>query len=136
MEFTHHHAQILTLKAIEKALTEFKKPICIAICDKFGFLLTFTRMENAPVRSIEISISKAYTAARMTINTDQFLATIHKDNLSPSFFCDNKLTALPGGSILKDEMGNIIGAVGVSGLKTNEDQLIANMMAEQLIKRN
>lgn len=134
MEFTHHQAQILTLKAIEKALTEFKKPICIAICDKFGFLLTFTRMENAPVRSIEISISKAYTAARMTMNTDQFLAKIHKDNLSPSFFCDTKLTALPGGAILKDEMGNIIGAVGVSGLNVNEDQLIANMMAEQFLK--
>ncbi len=46
-----------------------------------------------------------------------------------AYFCDYRLTALPGGSVIKDAAGAIIGAVGVSGLAPNEDQQIANLAA-------
>ena len=122
-------AQMIAAKAIEMAKSTFNRPICVAVCDQFGFLLTFARMDNAPIRSIQIALGKAYTAARMGVNTDVFYERLHRDNISPSFFCDEKLTGLPGGAILKDQKGNILGAVGISGLTSKEDQVIASAMA-------
>ena len=56
-------------RAMASAKQEFKRPICVAVCDPQGFLLAFARMEGAPVRSIQISQGKAYTAARMGVST-------------------------------------------------------------------
>ena len=47
-------AQTLVVKAIEMAAEKFKRPICVAVCDTYGFLLAFGRMDGAPVRSIDI----------------------------------------------------------------------------------
>jgi glc operon protein GlcG len=134
MEMKTEMAQNLIAKAIEKAAVEFKRPICVAVCDQYGFLLTFARMDGAPVRSIEISQGKAYTAARMGVNTDAFLERLHRENIPAIYFCDPKLTGMPGGCVLKDAGGNIIGAAGISGLAPHEDQAIANMMAEMAQK--
>ena len=117
---------------MEKAAAEFKRPICVAVCDKYGFLTAFGRMDGAPVRSIAISEGKAYTAARMGVNTDAFLERLHRDNVPASYFCDEKLTGMPGGAVLKDAGGVIVGAAGISGLAPHEDQAIANLMAEMM----
>ena len=129
MDISLQQAQTLISQAIEQAKVEFKRPICVTVCDKYGFLITFGRMDGAPIRCIEISQGKAYTAARMGVNTDAFLERLYRDNVPASYFCDVQLTGLPGGSVLKDIQGNLIGAAGVSGLKPEEDQAIANKMA-------
>ncbi len=116
--------------AIAKARLDFNRPICVAICDPSGFLLAFARMEGAPLRSIQISQSKAYTAVRMGVSTDAFLARLRKDNIEIGYFCDPLMTALPGGNLLKDAAGTLLGAVGISGLAASEDQVITEFIAE------
>ncbi|MBP2666359.1 MAG: hypothetical protein H6Q76_1339 [Firmicutes bacterium] len=123
-------AQEMIDKAFKMAAEKYQRPICVAICDNYGFLIAFARMDGAPIRSIEISQGKAYTSARMCVNTNAFLERLHRENIPASYFCDEKLTGLAGGSIFKDAGGNIIGAGGVSGLTSGEDQEIADMMAE------
>jgi uncharacterized protein GlcG (DUF336 family) len=120
----------LIRRAIEKASADYGRPICVAICDTAGFLVAFQRVEGAPVRSIAISQAKAYTAARMQGNTDALLERLRRENILLSYFSDDRLTALPGGSVIKTIDGVIIGAVGVSGLAAAEDQQIANHVAE------
>jgi glc operon protein GlcG len=129
MEMSLEMVQNLISKAIEQASSEFKRPICVAVCDRYGFLLSFTRMPGATIRSIPISQGKAYTAAFMGMDTDAFSERLYRENVPASFFCDDHLTGLPGGVVLKDSVGVIIGAAGVSGLTPQEDQSIANMMA-------
>jgi uncharacterized protein GlcG (DUF336 family) len=120
----------LIRRAIEKASADYGRPICVAICDTAGFLVAFQRVEGAPVRSIAISQAKAYTAARMQGNTDALLERLRRENILLSYFSDDRLTALPGGSVIKNAEGMIVGAVGVSGLAATEDQQIANHVAE------
>lgn len=130
MEISLQTAQDLVAKAVEKANSEFKRPICISICDQYGFLLAFARMEGVPIRSIQLSQGKAYSAARLGVDTGAFLERLHRENIQISYFGDEKLTALPGGSVLKDSAGNIVGGVGVSGLASHEDIVITNMLTE------
>ena len=120
------HANDLIRAAIEKAAADYSRPICAAICDPAGFLIAFQRVEGAPLRSIAISQGKAYTAARMQANTDAVLERLRRENIALSYFCDERLTALPGGSVIKNAHGAIIGAVGISGLASSEDQEVAN----------
>lgn len=116
--------------AIKKAMDEFKKPICVAVCDPQGFLLAFARTEGAPVRSIQISQGKAYTAARMGVTTEALLARLKREGIEVGYFCDPALTALPGGSVIKNAAGQAIGSVGVSGLTSAEDQAVTDAVAE------
>ena len=116
--------------AMARAKQEFNRPVCVAVCDPQGFLLAFARMEGAPVRSIQIAQGKAYTAARMGVSTAAVLARLKKEGIEIGYFCDPLLTALPGGSVLKDESGTMVGAIGVSGLTSAEDQLITDGVAE------
>ena len=133
MELNLQMAQAMIAKALEKAKCEFKRPICVSVCDTDGCLFAFNRVEGGHARSIEISQAKAYTAARMGVDTEAFLARLQKENLSISYFCDPKMTALAGGIVLKDAAGRVLGAIGVSGLSADEDAAVARAAAE-LIK--
>jgi uncharacterized protein GlcG (DUF336 family) len=123
-------ARQLLDRAMARAQQEYKRPVCVAVCDAQGFLVAFARMEGTPVRSIRISQGKAYTAARMGASTDAVLARLKKEGIEIGYFCDPLLTALPGGSPLKDAAGALIGAIGISGLHSSEDHAITEFVAE------
>jgi uncharacterized protein GlcG (DUF336 family) len=118
----------LVAAAIAKASADFGRPMCVAVCDRFGFLIAFTSMDDAPVRSIQLSQGKAYSAARMGVDTDAFLERLHKNNIPASYFCDDKLTGLPGGCVIRNGAGVVTGAVGISGLAPEEDMAIAKAL--------
>ena len=122
---TFDDAQELVQRALSKAAAEFKRPICVAVCDAYGFLVAFARQDGAPIRSIWISQQKAFTAARMGVSTEAFLARLRKDNIEAAWFGEN-LVALPGGNVVKDDAGRVIGAIGISGLAAHEDQQVAD----------
>jgi glc operon protein GlcG len=119
-------AQALLASAVDRVRQEFGKPVCISVCDSHGFLIGFFRMDDAPVRSIQLAHQKAYTSTRMGVTTDAFLARLRRDDIPIGYFCDPLLTALPGGAVLSDAQGSVIGAVGISGLTAAEDQAVAN----------
>ncbi len=120
----------LVCLAIEKARADYGKPVCVAVCDPAGFLLAFQRADGAPLRCIAIAQGKAYSAALMQTNTSLLLERLQREKIELASFCDRRLTALPGGSVIKDAAGAIIGAIGVSGLAPSEDQQIANLAAD------
>ena len=91
-------------------------------------------MDKAPIRSIAISQRKAHTATRMGMSTDAFLDRLRTDNVDIGYFCDPLMTALPGGNLLITKSGEMVGAVGVSGLKPVEDQLITESVASRFLE--
>lgn len=105
------------------------RPVCLSICDAHGFLLGFVRMDDAPMRSIEIAQRKAYTSARMGIATATFHERLTQAKLPIGYYGDDLFTALPGGAAIPDKDGNIAGGVGVSGLTPQEDQALADELA-------
>jgi uncharacterized protein GlcG (DUF336 family) len=131
---TLKQANDLIGRAMEKAASDYSRPICVAVCDAAGFLVAFQRMEGAPLRSIAISQGKAYSAARMQVSTEALLQRLERENIPASYFCDDKITALPGGSPLKNLSGTIISAVGISGLTSAEDQEIADYLANLVLQ--
>jgi uncharacterized protein GlcG (DUF336 family) len=62
--------------------------------------------------------------------TAAFLERLRREDIAIGYFCDPLLTALPGGALLEDGAGRVIGAVGISGLAPAEDQLLADSGSE------
>ena len=118
----------LVAAAMAKAKADYGRPICVAVCDRYGFLVAFASMDDAPVRSIQLSQGKAYTSARMGVDTEAFLERLHVNNIQASYFCDDKLTGLQGGCVLKSAAGGVVGAVGISGLAPDEDIAVAKAL--------
>ncbi len=118
----------LVAAAVSEAEAGYGRPVCVAVCDRYGFLVAFAAMDDAPVRSIQLSQGKAYTSARMGVDTDAFLARLHANDIPASYFCDDKLTGLPGGCVLVGVGGGVIGAVGISGLTPEEDAAVAKTL--------
>jgi len=126
---TFDEAQQIVARATAKAAAEFKRPICVSVCDRYGFLVAFARQDGAPVRSIWIAQQKAFTAVRMGTSTAAFIERLRKDNLEAGWFGEG-LVPLPGGSVIKNAAGEVEGGVGISGLAAHEDQIIADAAAQ------
>jgi uncharacterized protein GlcG (DUF336 family) len=96
--------------------------VCISIVDDGGHLLTFQRLDKCAVASVAISQAKAASAAirkRPTKNDEEMV-----NNGRTSALSMPGIIFLEGGLPITVD-GEVIGAVGVSGVKSSEDAQIA-----------
>ena len=117
-----HDANQVMTRAHAKA-TELGIRVTVAIVDEGGLLVTLARMDGAPPLSPQIAEAKAVGAAML--NRDGAgLAELAKDR--PGFFsvADRmvRVPIVPGlGSVLIKRDGKVLGAVGVSGGRPEQD---------------
>ena len=98
----------------------------IAVVDAGANLTAFVRMDGAFLGSIDLSIKKAKTARFFNMPTGK-LGELSQPG-QPLFnieISNNGLVTFPGGLLLKDKNGNIIGAIGVSGSSVENDHEVA-----------
>src|ERR1700682_3468676 len=94
----------------------------VAILDNGGNLKAFRRMDGAPILSIEIAQNKAYTAL-FGVSTQDFFDFIQRD---PSLLAGiptlARVAAYGGGFPIKVD-GQVVGAIGVSGAPTVQNDV-------------
>jgi uncharacterized protein GlcG (DUF336 family) len=106
--------------------TELNTKMDICIVDAGANLTAFARMDGAWLGSIDISWKKAKTAAFFTMNTADLSGLVQPDK--PLYNIEHSnggLITFPGGVIIKNGEGTIIGAVGVSGSTVEDDHAVA-----------
>lgn len=125
-------ATILTVGASRRA-AELGIPMCIAIADESGNLVSFVREDGAKFTSIAIAIAKAFTAAGARNHT-AFYAEASKPG-GPAWGIDGsnggRFTVIPGGSPVI-EGNNVVGAIGISGGNSSQDHDVALAALEAL----
>jgi glc operon protein GlcG len=96
--------------------------VCIAIADDGGHLLWLQRLDGAAPISAQIAPAKAQTAA-----VGRRESKVYEDmiNAGRHSFLSAPLTGMLEGGVPIVVDGQCIGAVGVSGVKSNEDAQIA-----------
>ena len=122
--------QELTLEDCEQvaaaALAEARQNkwiVSIAIVDDGGHLLHFVRMDGASPASAAISVEKARTAA-MTRRTSGMWEERIKQGRMAMLKMPGILPVQGGVPIIVE--GSCVGAVGVSGVQSHEDEQICN----------
>lgn len=97
--------------------------VTIAIVDDGGHLLHLQRLDGAPPISAHIAPAKANTAALGRRESKVYEDVINGGRMS--FLSAPALQGMLEGGVPMIKDGHCIGAVGVSGVKSNEDAQIA-----------
>jgi uncharacterized protein GlcG (DUF336 family) len=115
-------------KVLAAAEAEAKKnnwPVAIAIVDSAGKLVAFSRLDNTQLGSVDIAIGKAETANNLRRPTKALQDGIAQGGVNLRLLAVPGIMPLEGGvPIIVD--GKVIGAVGVSGVASNNDADCAN----------
>jgi glc operon protein GlcG len=96
--------------------------VTIAIVDEGGHLLYLRRLDDAPPISSEMAPGKARTAALGRRESRLYEEAIRQGRTA---FLSAPLTAMLEGGVPIIVNGDVIGAVGVSGVKSDQDAAIA-----------
>jgi glc operon protein GlcG len=115
--------------AAEKHARENKWNVCIAIVDDGGHLIYFQRMDGTQTGSVVVSQRKAQTAIDFKRPSKVFEEGVAGGRTA--------LVALPGAVPLEGGLpisvdGEMIGAIGVSGVTAQQDGMIAQAGVDAL----
>jgi glc operon protein GlcG len=128
----HSEAKQAVDLIIEKA-SQMRKAAAIAVADSHGDLICFSRMDGAPVSSIRIAMNKAWTAARERKPTREIGEKVkHPEKGHDIAYYGDPQYVGWGGGIPVWKNGEVVGAVAVSGLSSNEDIVLATLGADLL----
>ncbi|SHM76339.1 Uncharacterized conserved protein GlcG, DUF336 family [Cyclobacterium lianum] len=130
----------VTLSEAEKVIDAAKKKaeskgtkMDICVVDTGANLTAFARMDGAWLGSVDISIKKAKTAIFFNMDTAQLSPMVQPG--SPLYHIEHSnqgLITFPGGVVLKNKAGEIVGAIGVSGSTVEDDHEVAEAGAKAL----
>jgi uncharacterized protein GlcG (DUF336 family) len=103
-------------------------PLTVAVLDAGGHLVAFLREDRSGIMRPDIAIGKAWGAIGMGISS-----RLIRDRLAdrPSFqsalaaVSGGKFVPVPGGVLIRDDDGTVLGAVGVSGDTSDKDEVCA-----------
>ena len=115
--------------AAEKHALDNKWNVCIAIVDDGGHLVYFQRLDGTQTGSVLVSQRKAQTAIDFKRPSKVFEEQVAGGR--------NALLGLPGSTPLEGGIplvvdGQMIGAIGVSGVTAQQDGMIAQAGADSL----
>jgi glc operon protein GlcG len=129
-------AKLIVDAIIDKAL-QLGKSAVVAVTDAHGELIAFARMDGAPLASIRIAANKAWTAARDRKPTKDIGDKVRdpEKGFDIAFYGDSRFVGW-GGGIPIWKNGEVVGAIGVSGLSSAEDVALANLGLEIIAARD
>jgi uncharacterized protein GlcG (DUF336 family) len=124
------------MDAAEKKAREIGVDMDIAITDDSGCLLMFHRMDNARITSIDISISKAFTAAAARKSTRAYAETSVPGGPSYGIHVSNqgRFMILAGGLPIFFN-NQIVGGIGCSSGHADQDEVVAQAGLDALLER-
>ena len=105
----------------------------IAVMDTGANLVAFARMDGAWIGSIDIAIKKAKTAVFFDMDTAALSAAVQPGQ--PLYNIEHSnggLITFPGGVVIRNSQGKMIGSVGVSGSSVENDHAVALAGAESV----
>jgi uncharacterized protein GlcG (DUF336 family) len=114
--------------ALKKARETNLAPLTVAVLDAGGHLVAFKREDKSGLLRYDIAYGKAWGALGMGFGSRTLAARAGK---TPQFFTmlaaasGGRMVTNPGGVLIRDAGGNVIGACGISGDTSDKDEMCA-----------
>jgi len=128
MSVTLAEASTIVDTALKKGREMKFQPLTVAVLDAGGHLVAFKREDKSGILRFDIAYGKAWgalgmgfgsrTLAERAANTPQFFTMLAAAS-------GGRIVTNPGGVLIRDAGGDIIGAVGISGDTSDNDELCA-----------
>ncbi len=114
--------------ALKKGRETNSAPLTVAVLDAGGHLVAFKREDKSGILRFDIAFGKAWGALGMGFGSRNLFGRAAQN---PGFFTalaaasGGRLVPNPGGVLIRDAAGDIIGCVGISGDTSDRDELCA-----------
>ena len=125
---TLRKARTIIRKTLEHGRAQEMKPLSVIVLDAGGHVLAFERSDGASPGRFTIAHGKAYGAVMLGLGGRAQLARAENQ---PFFMAalngafDGRVVPVPGGVLVRDGRGTVIGAVGVTGDISDNDAAAA-----------
>ena len=125
---TLNDARTIVQAALEHAWSAQFPPMTVAVLDTAGVLVAFAREDGSSLLRERIARAKAHGALHMGVGSRSLAA---RAETHPAFvnslisLAGGDLVPVPGGVLIRDENDGLIGAVGVSGHLSDDDEVCA-----------
>jgi uncharacterized protein GlcG (DUF336 family) len=121
-------ANVIADQALQKARELKFAPMTVAVLDAGGQLKVLKREDNASLLRPEIALGKAWGVLGMGFGGRELARRAEQ---MPMFFTalnamsDGRMVPLPGGVLIRNREGRIVGSVGISGDTSDNDEICA-----------
>ncbi len=128
MSVTLAQASTVVDAALAKARELKQMPQTVVVLDAGGHVVCAKREDGSGIVRFEIAVGKAYGALGMGWGSRTMMDRAAQN---PNFLTSivaasgGRLVPNPGGVLIRDGGGNVIGAVGISGDTGDNDEIIA-----------
>jgi uncharacterized protein GlcG (DUF336 family) len=129
--------QIITA-ALAKARELKLKPLAVAVLDPGGHLKAMAREDGQTFLRAKVCQAKAWGALAMGVHSRDLATRYEQETRQEGFIIalnamsNGQVVALPGGLLIRDAAGTVIGAVGISGAASEDDELCAKAGIEAI----
>ena len=112
--------------ALKTAREKNFQPLTVAVLDPGGHLVAFKREDKSGILRYDIAYGKAWGALGMGFGSRTLAERAAQ---TPQFFTmlaaasGGRMIANPGGILLRDAAGDVVGAVGISGDTADNDEI-------------
>ncbi|WP_372874246.1 heme-binding protein [Pseudomonas sp.] len=123
-----HTATTISNHALALGRERSAAPLTVAVLDAGGHLVSLQREDGASLLRPQIAIAKAWGAVALGKGSRAIAADAQQ---RPAFIgalnnlADGKLVPAPGGVLIRDERGEVIGAIGITGDTSDVDEQCA-----------
>jgi uncharacterized protein GlcG (DUF336 family) len=114
--------------AINKARELNLSPLTVVVLDEAGHLKALQREDGASMIRQQIATAKAWGAVNMGVSSRSLagVAVQRPDFMNALVnIADGKIMPAPGGVLIRDDDNRLIGAVGISGDSSDQDERCA-----------
>jgi uncharacterized protein GlcG (DUF336 family) len=104
------------------------KPLTVVVLDAGGHVVSVEREDGSSNNRFEIAFGKAYGALALGMGSRSLMARAEQQPYfitSAAAAIGGRLVPVPGGVLVKDAAGAVVGCVGVSGDTSDNDELAA-----------
>ncbi|HEX4411500.1 MAG TPA: heme-binding protein [Xanthobacteraceae bacterium] len=128
MSITLAQASTIVDVALKKGRDSNLAPLTVAVLDAGGHLVAFKREDKSGLLRFDIAYGKAWGALGMGFGSRTLSSRASK---TPQFFTmlaaasGGRMISNPGGVLIRDSSGGIIGACGISGDTSDKDEMCA-----------
>ena len=122
-------------RAIASGQAEARKngwPVAIAVLDTAGMLVAFEKMDDTQTASVDIAMDKGRSAAIFRRPTKAFEDVVGGGGSGARIIALRGASPIEGGVPIFNNAGKIIGGIGVSGVTSQQDGVVAKAGADAL----
>lgn len=122
-------ARTIIRRTFEKGRELELRPLSVVVVDAGGHVIAFERSDGAPAGRFDIALGKARGCVLMGMTGTALRDRAEQQAyfvLAAGAAMGDKLVPVPGGILVRDGKGRLLGAIGVTG-DTSENDLVAGV---------